>query len=50
MRKKTADIFIVSGETMLRIANAHIHACRIANSAGRRNTFRSATNDEVSRP
>jgi hypothetical protein len=34
--KKTAAIFIISGMTKLRITNAYIHDCRIANSAGRR--------------
>jgi hypothetical protein len=33
--KKNGDTFFISGETTLRIANAHIHDCRIANSAGR---------------
>jgi hypothetical protein len=33
--EKTADFFIISAKTMLRITNAHIHDCRIANSAGR---------------
>jgi hypothetical protein len=33
--KKTADIFIISGMMKLRITNAYIHTCRIANSAGR---------------
>jgi hypothetical protein len=33
---KTADVFDISGMMMLRIANAYIHDCRIANSAGRR--------------
>jgi hypothetical protein len=34
--EKTTDIFIISGMTKLRITNAYIHDCRIANSAGRR--------------
>jgi hypothetical protein len=33
--EKTADSFIISAKTMLRITNAYIHDCRIANSAGR---------------
>jgi hypothetical protein len=37
MRKKTAAIFNISGMTKLRITNAYIHDCRIANSAGRKN-------------
>jgi hypothetical protein len=32
---KTADVFDISGKMMLRIANAYIHDCRIANSAER---------------
>jgi hypothetical protein len=37
--EKTADIFSISGMTKLRITNAYIHDCRIANSAGRRSKF-----------
>jgi hypothetical protein len=38
--EKTAAIFIISGMTNLRITNAHIHDCRIANSAGRGRALR----------
>jgi hypothetical protein len=33
--EKTADVFVISGMTKLRITNDYIHDCRIANSAGR---------------